>query len=373
MSLNLLSSVFNTSAFGSVARVNFANFLNFTAPLNTGIGNKLIGSSSANQMANSGMVCSDDGKYMCVTTYNSPVGIGVSQNYGATWTFIAGATGQTAGFDVAISSSGQYMYQILAGSASNQFRYSNDYGSNWTFLTLGTSTTGRLCQCSKNGKYVMLGFNGTAGIWYSNNFGVAGSWKLLGASYPITGPTCGNVSNDGKTVVVTYNNINFVKSTNVLNADGTINDTGATFSTTGIATPDGSAKVSLWFSDDMTKWIASSKVAGYNSSYISINGGVSWTALVTGNASSVQGSFSSFSDDGKYILICYYNGYPYYSTNGGGSFTKISTLPSAGSTVDASKLWNANCFVNRSGTWAMIGNNSDTSTFLNRIFIASNL
>ena len=134
---------------------------------------------------------SADGKYITAGGINSPAGIYVSSNYGATWSNPNTATITTLGhIEVCMSTNGQYQYAMFNGSSATNYNIymSSNYGATWSPTTLSsTNFCGICCDSSGQNIFATINVNGVtstlAGIYKSTNYGSSWSQVYTSASY----------------------------------------------------------------------------------------------------------------------------------------------------------------------------------------------
>jgi photosystem II stability/assembly factor-like uncharacterized protein len=227
---------------------------------------------------------------------------------------ITGGTWGTSDEAFASSYSGQYMYGVA--SSSNYFNYSSDYGANWTAYQINTSFYTKGICCSWDGSIVfVVGTQGSSygTLYKSTDYGVSFT-QITSANFSSTTDYFWDVacSSDGKYVYICsktttgyyYSSdygVSWTKLTNI--ASNNIK-----------CSPDG-------------KYVVCSSSSSTVYAKLSSDYGLTWSNL------SIYTGYSNcaISQNGTYILL--YNttaGYWTLSTNGGTSFTSITTLYYAG-------------------------------------------
>jgi hypothetical protein len=132
---------------------------------------------------------------LTTTTYSQPTLTGINAN-------ISGA---------AISLTGQYMVIVTSGTTNNVY-YSNNYGANFTGLTIGSAFTG--CAISADGSYITV-TNGTTVYQLNNN----------SSGFSVAIGNNAGVQNQGQNAIAIGNyagQINQSANSIILNASGSV-------------------------------------------------------------------------------------------------------------------------------------------------------
>lgn len=120
-----------------------------------------------------GSAISASGQYQIVCGYSGTY-LALSTDYGATWTDLTTATGQSW-YSVAISDNGQY---ILAKPYGGTARVSNNGGSTWSNKTAYGSGAQSGCAMSSNGQYQTFASTGS-NIYVSSDYGATFTKELV--------------------------------------------------------------------------------------------------------------------------------------------------------------------------------------------------
>ena len=127
---------------------------------------------------------SSGGQYIIVSTgivssTASKGGLFVSQDYGATFTYITDSLPSpvsTSGYDqVAVSGDGKYQY--LLHPVANESKYSSDYGVTWVNKNYGSSDFRETSAISNSGEYALFPRNATNGL-FTDDFGATANEVL---------------------------------------------------------------------------------------------------------------------------------------------------------------------------------------------------
>jgi hypothetical protein len=244
------------------------------------------------EMFNMGM--SNTGKYMIINSsidMNNRVLL-LSSDYGANWS----NTGQTA-VKVAMSSSGK----CILGVSTTYYTISRDYGASWTTVNATDLTADNIACCMAYDASIMytIRVNGTDAILYkSTDYGASwntsGNFSITSASSAGFLPMSMCCSLDGKTVLVSFPTSD--PSGNYLHIS---KNSGATFATT-IDTAMNYGAIAM---SGCGQYMMASVNTGYV--YASSNGGSTWSAITSIGSSNYHGM--AMSHDGTMA----YAGYPY--------------------------------------------------------------
>jgi hypothetical protein len=171
---------------------------NSTCYVSSTYGNSFYSASISNRYNCS---VSYSGQYMIAGVYNSSTPF-LSSTYGATW--YAPAIFTNAGYCTRISGNGQYALVGTgsAGGSIGSLYLSTDSGKSWiTNPGIGLPTIGSYVGVgvSSNGQYMF------ANNYISTNYG--NNWTSPATMPVISGANCGNMSGNGKVIIISATNV----------------------------------------------------------------------------------------------------------------------------------------------------------------------
>jgi photosystem II stability/assembly factor-like uncharacterized protein len=218
-----------------------------------------------------GICCSSNGMYVGIlTNYRS---VWLSSDYGVSWTDVGTSISNQGWTDITMSSTGQYICACVNGGA---IYLSSNYGSSWTNVgSIFVSKAWTTIAMSSTGQYICVAaWNGP--IYLSTDYGSTPTWANIG------------------------------------NIVGTKNWGGLAMSSTGqyiICSTQGHITDQLYVNNNYgnsANWVSKLKSQTPNDFL-----------------------YSSISSDGSFqVTVSCTNGYLYYSSNYGNTWTKLTTLGS---------------------------------------------
>lgn len=160
-------------------RSNFAfaqNANNAAVSLDSG-DNFILVSTSQNVIAQNGIKCSDDGKYILVSSEFGPYR---SNDYGKTWTIVENIS-VSNGYSEYTDVSGTGQYQIY--NTIFVIKISKDYGETFVTSTSYSASTARASIISRDGSFIVVTENAITNIIHlSYDFGDTWTTKILPGS-----------------------------------------------------------------------------------------------------------------------------------------------------------------------------------------------